>query len=213
MKRRCGKVRLLPAFLEGELSEAGAAKVEEHLKACPSCRAYLQSLAEAEAALRRYGEHLRAQPCPTSVGRVLLARRGETTPSAYPGRRLVWAWGLAMALALGIGAGIWWMSPRPSPFSTPAEAPRVVVRPAPPRAEIAIRPSVPSAPTPRRVGRPPSPRPSKPPRGVNEEAPTTAEPSQGAVEFVLPLHPFQGESEAVEYILPIWRAGEGEVSL
>lgn len=103
--------RLL-AHLDGELGEADARRVAEHLEACDACR---RRRDELRAASDRLGRGLSALDVEAPDGDPLSIRRaaryrtaerggagqGETRPGGRPGRSAVWK---AAVLVLGVGA-------------------------------------------------------------------------------------------------------------
>ena len=57
MKYPCDLIRdLLPLYQDGVCSEESRAAVEEHLRECPSCRAYQTALCEADGLFPVSGE-------------------------------------------------------------------------------------------------------------------------------------------------------------
>ncbi len=109
----------LTALLDGALSPARAAEVEEHVADCPACREELSRLRGAVAALRALAP---APELPPAFAARLEARlrtererrRGirallDTFAPAPPrGRLLAWAGGAAaLVLAVGLPAGLW----------------------------------------------------------------------------------------------------------
>ncbi|KAF0126876.1 MAG: hypothetical protein FD189_849 [Elusimicrobia bacterium] len=69
-QKNCGHLRNLSAYMDGELTPAGAGRLEEHLKGCPSCAAALDRMRTAESGLRALPA---AEPPPFFAARVAAA--------------------------------------------------------------------------------------------------------------------------------------------
>ncbi len=63
--------------LDGDLDDAGRARVEHHARFCPRCRALLGSLARTVAALRTIGTAAPAQADPDVAAAVIARLRAE----------------------------------------------------------------------------------------------------------------------------------------
>jgi intracellular sulfur oxidation DsrE/DsrF family protein len=117
--------RLLDGYLDAELDAAGSLAIEEHLLACPRCRAQLANLRAVQAAVRR---GIEPAPAPAALRARLQAhcrRAAERAPAAagWPSR-LAAAGGAALLLAA------LWVGLEKTDFSSPHGAPpppRVVV--------------------------------------------------------------------------------------
>lgn len=98
-------IRLANGYVDAELDAAGALAIEEHLRACPRCRAHLANLRALRDAVRR-GTQFVAPPAP--LREHLAARYGQAARRAGPPRRswLIAAGASALfLLALWLGAG------------------------------------------------------------------------------------------------------------
>lgn len=99
----------ISAALDGELSPAGRAQLEEHLSVCPSCRALAEDFRVLSLAL----EQTEQAPPPELAAGVMarIAAEGKVTPISALRRRGARRWlGLAAMLALVIcagGLGLW----------------------------------------------------------------------------------------------------------
>jgi hypothetical protein len=101
---------LLSDHLEGTLGEPLRLEVEEHLLACPACRALREELAFVVEALRAYPE---VEPSPTLAARAAEAalRAGKVVafparPRARPGQAAPPRWVLLPAWAQSLAAGL-----------------------------------------------------------------------------------------------------------
>lgn len=73
---RCRKVlELLSSYLDGDLTEEEARRIDDHLMGCDHCERFGGRFGEAVASLRR--EMSRAAPLDTDVARRLRARLAE----------------------------------------------------------------------------------------------------------------------------------------
>jgi anti-sigma factor RsiW len=99
----CGQVqRLLPPFLDEELSGRMRERVTSHLASCPACRAELEALRADLGLLEQVGTP--AVP-PFLVTRVMAAvrERRRTAPRGFA--RLVGSLAAALVVAVSIGVG------------------------------------------------------------------------------------------------------------
>jgi len=109
-------VRLLDAYVDGQLEAASVLALEDHLQGCARCRAREDGLRALRAALHRHTQYRAVPP----ALRERLRQRFGAGPAHVPARA---RWGLAMAAAaltaLAIGAA-WWRGevvPAPSPLA------------------------------------------------------------------------------------------------
>ena len=98
--------RRLSAYLDGELPNREALRLEEHLTACPSCQAEADRLRQAWQVLSATEE---IRPSPQFQAGVWNAiHAAETSPAAHRGAvvpRLGWALALVAVLFLGAALG------------------------------------------------------------------------------------------------------------
>jgi anti-sigma factor RsiW len=112
-------VEAVEALFRGELDQAEAARVSEHLAVCPECTAELRWL---ERERRFFQSREGAYPPPPSLAEVLAATRAASQPrqiaqskSAAPGRARWVVLGFGLAAAFLIGTVILLAPPSPSP--------------------------------------------------------------------------------------------------
>ncbi len=104
----CGQVkRLLPPFLDGELSGRARDNIASHLASCPACRADLEALKADIDLLEQAGT-----PEVTSflVTRVMAEIRERGRPVPHGFARLVGSLAAALVVAVSIGAGVFFGS-------------------------------------------------------------------------------------------------------
>ena len=99
-------LELISAQLDGPLSQEEAARLEEHLSACPACRALADDLAELHGELPR----LAAQP-PAGLKEGVMDRIRASKVTPFQSKKRQWRWrslaSLAAVLALVlVGAGV-----------------------------------------------------------------------------------------------------------
>src|SRR5437899_9415769 len=127
----------LHAYLDAELPQAEAWRLEAHLGECPACRGRLE---EQRALIARAGELLALAAPPARDVPPLSFRPGDTQPpppARWPAR-LPLAWAATVVLALAAG---WYLRgespiapapPDPRAAAANAAAPRATARTAPP---------------------------------------------------------------------------------
>lgn len=93
----------IEAHVFDELSPPRAAKVREHLAACPACAAELSALRAERSLFAARAEHERATETLPSFADVLARSRGEVIPLF---RRRVVSIGLGLAAAAAMFAGV-----------------------------------------------------------------------------------------------------------
>ncbi len=83
---RCDlSIELLSAYLDNELSQTERSRVEEHLKACPQCRAELEEL--------KFGDELvRQRPVAEPSNKFLLGFENRIVAQLRPRPRWSWVW-------------------------------------------------------------------------------------------------------------------------
>ncbi|HXF66609.1 MAG TPA: DsrE family protein [Burkholderiales bacterium] len=117
-------IRLANGYVDAELDAAGALAIEEHLQACPRCRAHLENLRALRDAVRRGTQFLAP---PASLRERLQARYGQAAMRRASLPRRPWLAGAGAAallvLVLWLGAG---GLRGPAPHGQPLAA-RVVV--------------------------------------------------------------------------------------
>jgi len=101
-------IRLLDAYIDGEIDTADALGLEDHIQSCPHCRNAFSRLEALRAVLHR---HIEPEPAPERLRAQLHARYAAPARK----RELTWGWGFALA-APGIAAlalAIWlgWFVP------------------------------------------------------------------------------------------------------
>ena len=104
----CGQVkRLLPPFLDEELSGRVLDGVTAHLASCPACRAELEALKADVGLLEQVGT---PEVTPFLVTRVMaeVRQRGRSAPHGFA--RLVGSLAAALVVAVSIGAGVFFGS-------------------------------------------------------------------------------------------------------
>jgi anti-sigma factor RsiW len=100
----CGQVRrLLPPFLDEELSGRMCEGITSHLASCPACRAELEALRADMGLLEQVGT---PEVPPFLVTRVMaeVRERRRTAPHGFA--RLVGSLAAALVVAVSIGAGV-----------------------------------------------------------------------------------------------------------
>ena len=100
----CGQVkRLLPPFLDEELSDRVRDGVTTHLASCPACRAELEALKADMGLLEQVGT---PEVSPFLVTRVMaeVRERRRTAPHGFA--RLAGSLAAALVVAVSIGAGV-----------------------------------------------------------------------------------------------------------
>jgi len=104
----CGQVkRLLPPFLDEELSGRLRDGVSAHLASCPACRAELEALKADIGLLEQAGT---PEVTPFLVTRVMAEIRGRRRPVPHGFGRLVGSLAAALVVAVSIGAGVFFGS-------------------------------------------------------------------------------------------------------
>ena len=104
----CGQVkRLLPTFLDEELSGRAREETASHLASCPACRAELEAL-KADIGMLEQADA--PEVTPFLVTRVMaeIRERGRNAPHGF--RRLVGSLAAALLVAVSIGAGVFFGS-------------------------------------------------------------------------------------------------------
>ena len=100
----CGQVRrLLPSFLDEELSGRVRESVASHLASCPACRNELDGLKVDIDLLEKAA---RPQVTPFLVTRVMAEIRERERPVPHGFRRLVGSLAATLVVAVSIGAGV-----------------------------------------------------------------------------------------------------------
>jgi len=100
----CGQVRrLLPPFLDEELSGGMRQKIASHLASCPTCRTEVEALKADMGLLEQVGT---PEVSPFLVTRVMaeIRQRENHVPQGFA--RLVRAVSVALVVAVSIGAGV-----------------------------------------------------------------------------------------------------------
>ena len=104
----CGQVkRLLPPFLDEELSGGVREQVASHLASCPACRTELEVLKADMGLLEQVGT---PEVTPFLVTRVMAEIRGQKRPVPQGFGRLVGSLAAALVVAVSIGAGVFFGS-------------------------------------------------------------------------------------------------------
>lgn len=146
-------------YIEGDLAERKARRVEAHLAGCAACRERAESLAQSQQALKS----LRAEAVDArtleQVRRGVLDQiaAGQRAPQSW--LWLAWRYVLAGVLVAIAGATLWWRSHRAEP-----------VRPVVARAPVAAQSPDLGAPAPPTVA---ATRPQKHPRLAHRSNPAT----------------------------------------
>jgi len=100
----CGQVRrLLPPFLDKELSGRTREHIASHLASCPTCRVELEGLRADMGLLQQVGT---PEVSPYLVTRVMAEVRSRKHPAAQGFGRLVQSLAAALVVAVSIGAGV-----------------------------------------------------------------------------------------------------------
>jgi len=159
----------LHAYLDAELPQAEAWRLEAHLGECPACRGRLE---EQRALIARAGELLALAAPPARDVPPLSFRPGDAQPpppARWPAR-LPLAWAATVVLALAAG---WYLR---------GESP---IAPAPPDRRAAAA----NAAAPRETARtvPPSPRQAPEPKTLAQQAPPAGRPVQEVDEATRPV--------------------------
>src|SRR5512143_3660564 len=104
----CGQVRrLLPPFLDQELSGRTRDGVTSHLASCPACRSELAALKADLALVERVPM---PEVSPFLATRVMAEVRARKRPALHGFGRLVASLAAALVVAVGIGAGVFFGS-------------------------------------------------------------------------------------------------------
>jgi anti-sigma factor RsiW len=104
----CGQVkRLLPPFLDEELSGGVRESIASHLASCPTCRTELEGL---KADMGLLEQSVTPQVTPFLVTRVMAEIRGRKRTAPHGFGRLVGSLSAALVVALSIGAGVYFGS-------------------------------------------------------------------------------------------------------
>lgn len=104
----CGQVkRLLPPFLDEELSGGMRQKTASHLASCPTCRTEVEALKADMGLLEQVGT---PDVSPFLVTRVMAEIRQRENPAPQGFARLVRAVSAALVVAISIGAGVFFGS-------------------------------------------------------------------------------------------------------
>jgi anti-sigma factor RsiW len=104
----CGQVRrLLPPFLDEELSGGVREQVASHLASCPACRTELEALSADMGLLEQVGT---PEVTPFLVTRVMAEIRQRERPVPHGFGRLVGSLAAALVVAVSIGAGVFFGS-------------------------------------------------------------------------------------------------------
>ena len=104
----CGQVkRLLPPFLDEELSGGVREQIASHLASCPTCRVELGVLKADMGLLEQVGT---PEVTPFLVTRVMAQLRQQKRPIAHGFGRLVGSLAAAIVVAVSIGAGVFFGS-------------------------------------------------------------------------------------------------------
>ena len=98
-------LRFVDAYVDLELDVASALQVEEHLKACPRCRAFEANTRLLQRAVRRHTELYAAPP---ALRARLQAKRtdGKAAPASWTGRGLAFAFSGFAVLAVATWIGL-----------------------------------------------------------------------------------------------------------
>jgi anti-sigma factor RsiW len=104
----CGQVRrLLPPFLDQELSGRVQEKASSHLASCPACRTELEAL---KADMGLLEQVVTPEVTPFLVTRVMAEIRQLGRPAPRGFARLVGSMAAALVVAVSIGAGVFFGS-------------------------------------------------------------------------------------------------------
>jgi anti-sigma factor RsiW len=104
----CGQVRrLLPPFLDEELSGRARDGVTSHLASCPNCRTEVEAL---KADMGLLGQVSAPEGSPFLVTRVMAEIRQREHPAPQGLARLVGTLAAALVVAVSIGAGVFFGS-------------------------------------------------------------------------------------------------------
>ena len=104
----CGQVRrLLPPFLDEELSGRVREQVTSHFASCPTCRTELEVLKADIGLLEQVGT---PEVTPFLVTRVMAEIRQQNRPVPHGFGRLVGTLAASLAVAVSIGAGVFFGS-------------------------------------------------------------------------------------------------------
>ena len=104
----CGQVkRLLPPFLDEELSGGVRERIISHLASCPTCRTELEALKADMGLLEQVGT---PEVTPFLVTRVMAEIRGQRRPVPRGFARLVGSLAAVLVVAVSIGAGVFFGS-------------------------------------------------------------------------------------------------------
>jgi anti-sigma factor RsiW len=104
----CGQVRrLLPPFLDEELSGRVREQIASHLASCPTCRAELEALKADMGLLEQVGT---PEVTPFLVTRVMAGIRQRRHPVPHGLGRLVGSLTAALVVVVSIGAGVFFGS-------------------------------------------------------------------------------------------------------
>ena len=104
----CGQVkRLLPPFLDEELSGRAREQIASHLASCPTCRVELEALRTDMGLLEQVAT---PEVSPFLVTRVMAEVRSRKRPAAQGFGRLVGSLAAVLVVAISIGAGIFFGS-------------------------------------------------------------------------------------------------------
>lgn len=100
----CGQVkRLLPPFLDEELSGRVREQTASHLASCPACRAELEALKADMGLLEQVGT---PEVSPFLVTRVMAEVRERRRAAPHGFARLAGSLAAALVVAVSIGAGV-----------------------------------------------------------------------------------------------------------
>lgn len=168
----CQRAEAIALYVEGDLEEAAARRLERHLGACPACRAFADEMAASQQTLRR-------QLAPPFDEATLARMRADILGEIARRRRAAAARWLALAATLLAAVAVWRiLEPRPTPPQAPEPA---IAVPAPTEpsgtladSEAAAEPSPAAravAPAPRLPTREPAPPPPAAPEPVARRQP------------------------------------------
>lgn len=127
MSRHLREEEFIP-YLDGRLSEAERARLDEHLAACADCRVHLDELRAVQGVL---GEWKAVQPS-SGFDAILRARLAEETPRPEPWYAVRPAYAAALGVAVAAAVGIVLWQPAPPEVAPPPVAqtqPPVVTQP------------------------------------------------------------------------------------
>jgi len=104
----CGQVRrLLPPFLDEELSGRMSGRITTHLGSCPACRSELAALEADMGLLEQVGT---PEVSPYLVTRVMAEVRRRRSAAPHGFARLAGSLAAALVVAVSIGAGVFFGS-------------------------------------------------------------------------------------------------------